>query len=249
VRRARDAHEAEFILERLFVQARKLLRHASAGRGNRAAPQQAASQYLDGEDSYSAAEFSQKERYMARAFERWPPHNVLDVGCNSGRFSLLAARHGARVLAIDRDEDAVGALWQSASGLNLGVLPLALDIGRPPGACGWQNAECPAFLDRARGKFDCVLMLALMHHLLVNERAPLAAIFQLASDLTTRLAIVEYIDPGDPLFKRIARGRDDLHRDVTPKSFEAAASRWFHILDANDVSPTRRIYILKRSEP
>jgi hypothetical protein len=60
---------------------------------------------------------------------------------------------------------------------------------------------------------------------------------------------VEYIDPGDPLFKRIARGRDDLHRDVTPKSFEAAASRWFHILDANDVSPTRRIYILKRSEP
>jgi SAM-dependent methyltransferase len=246
VRRARDAQEAEFILERLFARAGKLTQ-AGAPR-SRAAQNEEASRYLDGERSYSTEEFAQKERHMTTAFERWSPRNVLDIGCNSGRFSRLAARNGARVVAIDRDADAVGALWQSASEASLCILTLALDIGRPPGACGWRSGECTAFLDRARGRFDCVLMLALIHHLLVNERVPLEAIFELASELTTRLAIVEYIDPADPLFRRITRGRDALHRDVTRENFEAAACRWFHILDANDISPTRRIYILRRSE-
>jgi SAM-dependent methyltransferase len=252
VRHARDVEEAEFILRRLFARAKKLLGRESGARRKGANPQDAAAQYpaqyLDGDCSYSATEFAQKERFMATAFQRWTPRNVLDVGCHSGRFSLLAARNGARVVAIDRDSDAVGALWQSASDANSEVLPLALDIARPPGPCGWQNGECAGFLDRARGKFDCVLMLALIHHLLVNERVPLAAIFQLASELTTRLAIVEYIDAGDPQFLRIARGREALHHQVTRENFEAAASPWFLILDAGDVSPTRRIYILRRGE-
>jgi hypothetical protein len=160
----------------------------------------------------------------------------------------LAARSGARVVAIDRDEAAVDELWRSASQSSLGILPLVVDIGRPPGACGWQNQECAAFLDRARGSFDCVLMLALLHHLVVNERVPLAAILKLAAELTTCWAVVEYIDPQDANFQHTARGRDALHRDVTRESFEQAAGGWFQIVDAGDVSPTRRIYLLRKKE-
>jgi hypothetical protein len=89
-------------------------------------------------------------------------------------------------------------------------------------------------------------MLALLHHLLVNERVSFAGIFQLAADLTTRLAIIEYVDPADALFRRITRGREELHRDVTAEDFEAAACRWFQILEAHSVSATRRIYILRK---
>ena len=37
----------------------------------------------------------------------------------------------------------------------------------------------PSFLDRARGNFDAVLMLAVIHHMLVTERVPLADILNL----------------------------------------------------------------------
>ena len=243
VRHARDSEEAAFLLESLFARAGRLLRRA--GQVHR---RSAALRYMDSGHPYAAAELAEKERFVAAALERCAPRNVLDMGCNTGHFSRMAALRGARVVAIDRDEAVIDALWRSAGESTLGILPLVVDIGRPPGACGWQNGECAAFLDRARGSFDCVLMLALMHHLQVSERVPLAAILQLAAELTTRWAVVEYIDPKDSNFQQMARGREALHRDVTAGSFDSAAGRWFQIADTCAVSPTRRIYLLRKKE-
>ncbi len=243
VRHARDAEEAAFILERLFARTRRLLERTSMQRRS-----SEALRYMECGVSYDAKELAKKESFLAASFERWSPKAVLDVGCNTGHFSLLAAKSGARVVAIDYAADAAGWLWQSASAAGSRILPLVVDIGRPPGACGWQNGECAGFLERARGTFDCVLMLALMHHLLVNERVPMPAILQLAAELTTHLAMVEYIDPADLLFQRLARGRDGLHQNVSREAFEAAASCWFQILDFSDVSPTRRVYVLRKWE-
>lgn len=243
VRHARDADEAAYLLENLFARARRLLRRTARQRRG-----SAMLRYMDSGHPYAAAELAEKERFVASALERCAPRNVLDVGCNTGHFSRMAARHGARVVAIDRDDAVIDALWRSAKQAAPGILPLVVDIGRPPGACGWQNNECASFLDRARGSFDCVLMLALIHHLLVNERVPLGAILQLAAELTTRWAVVEYVDPQDINFQQIARGRDALHRDLTRESFELAAGHWFQIADTRDISPTRRIYVLRKRE-
>jgi hypothetical protein len=151
------------------------------------------------------------------------------------------------VVAIDRDPAAVGKLWESANEASADVLPLAIDIARPPGASGWANREHASFLERARGRFDCVLMLALLHHLIVNERAPLDSIFELVSHLTTRLAIVEYIDPADEQFQRILRGRDSLHRDLTRETFEQAALPYFRIVERCPVTATRTLYVFERA--
>jgi hypothetical protein len=90
-------------------------------------------------------------------------------------------------------------------------------------------------------------MLALVHHLIVNERVPLDSLFELIAELTVRLAVIEYIDPADAQFQRILRGRDALHRDLTAESFEAAAGRHFRIVDIHNVTPTRRIYTLEKA--
>jgi len=240
VARASDAGEADFLLGRLFRRANRLLRSAKIP-----ARESPATAYMEGGHSYSASQFADKEHVLSEMFQRFQPRSVLDIGCNTGHFSLLAARHGARVVALDHDPDAVDAVWTGARAQDLPVLPLVVDISRPPGACGWENRECASFLDRVRQNFDCVLMLALIHHLLVNERVPLDRIFDLLADLTTRLAVVEYVDPADSQFQRIARGRDALHRDLTRDAFEAAARRRFDVLEKRDVTPTRSIYILQ----
>jgi SAM-dependent methyltransferase len=183
------------------------------------------SAYMQNDCIYSPAEWVAKERAVATALERFQPKTVLDIGCNAGHFSRLAAQSGAAVVAIDRDPGVVGAVWNLARREGLAILPLVIDVARPPGACGWANSECSSFLDRARGNFDCVLMLALMHHLVVNERVPLNRIFELAAQLTRRWLLIEYVDPSDPQFRRIARGRDMLHRDSHTRRFRSRRLR------------------------
>ncbi len=238
--RARDAQEANFILERLFQRAIQLLHRISLRRRSTEALR-----YMESNPGYSAAEFAVKERFLSHVFERWRPVNVLDIGCNTGHFSLLAARAGARAVAIDRDAGAAGALWEEAKQRESAVLPLVVDIARPPGACGWANEECSSFLARARGRFDCVLLLALLHHLVVNERVPLSSILELVSELTTRFAVIEFVDADDPQFRVIARGREMLHGDWNRASFESAARRWFQIVDSQEITRTRSLYLLR----
>ena len=125
----------------------------------------------------------------------------------TGHFSVITARAGTSVVAIDQDPLVIGELWREAAEQELDILALVVDLTRPSPAVGWCNNESQSFLDRARTSFDAVLMLALVHHLMVSERIPLTQILSLAAELTTDLLIVEFVSPGDPMFRRLLRGR------------------------------------------
>jgi SAM-dependent methyltransferase len=238
-RRAKDPAEAKFLLDRVLRRARRALRAVAPK------PEKRVSSYEESGHNYTPAAWEKKERIVGTQAAHL--RVVLDVGCHTGRFSFLAARQGARVVALDRDPRAAGMVFQRAREEALDILPLVIDIARPPGATGWANQESSSFLDRARGKFDGVLALALVHHLLANEGVPLDAIFDLLAELTTGLAIVEYIDPGDIQFQRLMRGRESLFLYITREVFENAARRRFQIVESHDLIPTRAIYILQRA--
>jgi SAM-dependent methyltransferase len=194
--------------------------------------------------SYAPAEFAAKEKFVGAALGG--ATRVLDVGCNTGTFSLMAARGGAEVVAIDYDAAVVDRVWREASRERLNVLPLVVNLARPTPATGWRNGEAESFLERAAGRFDLVLMLAVIHHMLVTERVPLEEIMSLTAELTTCSAVVEYVDPADPMFRQIARGRDHLHADLNAAAFVRCAERWFAVEEALQVSPTRRLFRLQK---
>ncbi len=240
-RRARTPDEAKFVLSRTIGRAKRLL--ASARRRENGSRW---SSYMQTGLNYSAPEFAAKEAAVRATLERLRPATVLDVGCNTGHFSMLAASLGARVVALDNDASVVGSVWRRARDSKQPVLPLVVNIARPPGAVGWANSECASFLDRAAGRFACVLMLAVAHHLIVNERVPLALLFDFAARLTSGCLIIEYVDPADEQFRTLARGREALHADLNAASFEAAAREHFDVLDNTELTHTRRLYILRK---
>lgn len=240
-RRARDAGEAAFLRKRALQRGERLLR--------RAEPRPAvnsATRYSQSEHNYTPEEMAAKQVIVSRFLEETRPRSVLDIGCNTGHFSHLAAGLHCRVVAIDRDPHVIDHLWRSARHQHLDILPLVVDIARPPASSGWANAEFASFLDRAAGKFDCVLMLALVHHLLVSERVPLERICELLAKLTNDTAVIEYIDPADHQLERIARGRLALHQGLTQAAFEAAVQRHFRIVNVGATSPHRVIYCLRK---
>ena len=172
---------------------------------------------------------------------------MLDVGCNTGHFSRLAAAQGSRVVAIDQDAAVVGSLWRAAHREGLDILPLVVDLARPTPALGWRNAETPSFLERCRGAFDAVFMLALIHHLMVTDQIPLPEVLALAAQMTRRYLVIEYVAPDDPQFKRLCRGREALYRHLSAEFFESAASVSFRILRQLETgNHGRRLYLMEK---
>jgi SAM-dependent methyltransferase len=203
---------------------------------------------MQASESYSVEQRAEKVEFIRNAISAIRPRSVLDVGCNDGYYSAIFARAGAEVVAIDQDEAVLGMVWRMARRERLPILPLRVDLARPTPAAGWRNLECSSFLERATGAFDCVLMLAVLHHFLVTERIPVEQILALVSELSTRYAIIEYVDPSDPLFRRIARGRDHLHRELSATRFEAACRRHFRILRSVTLCGANRVlYLLERN--
>jgi SAM-dependent methyltransferase len=196
---------------------------------------------------YTKKQFATKQLFVDRVIREFRPCSILDVGCNTGFFSFLAAKSGARVVAIDSDPVVIGDVWRGARRDHLDVLPLIVDLARPTPAVGWRNRECSDFLERARDAFDAVLMLAVIHHMLVNERIPLVEIVDLAADLTRDLAVLEFVSPDDPMFKRLTRGRDELFTGLTTAVFESTCRRRFEIVRSQKIEHSdRHLYLLRK---
>ncbi|MGA9058307.1 MAG: class I SAM-dependent methyltransferase [Terriglobia bacterium] len=207
------------------------------------------SRYMEMSGSYNAGQFAIKERFLQQCLDEYAPKSVLDVGCNTGHFSLLAARTGARVVAIDYDPTVVGRVWCRAQAEDLDVLPMIVDLTRPTPGAGWQNREWPSFLDRARGAFDTVLMLAVVHHMCVTERVPLQQIVDLLAEVTSDLLVIEFVAPEDAMFRRLVRGREELYRGLNAAVFEDAFRQRFEIVRWQEVEGRERRLYLMRKKP
>lgn len=201
----------------------------------------------ESQNSYSPADSDMKDAFVRDALREYAPKTVLDVGCNTGRFGLMAARGGAKVVAIDIDPLVVGTLWRTAANERLDVLPLVVDVANPSPASGWRNAETVSFLERATGAFEATFMLAIVHHLVVTDRIPLQEIAGLAARLSMRLLLVEFVGREDPMFRLLCRGRLDLFQWYTRDAFESAFAEFFEIVRSVRLGETERVlYLLRR---
>jgi SAM-dependent methyltransferase len=203
------------------------------------------SEYPESADHYSEEDHQQKQGFVREALQRAQPRRALDLGANTGVYSRIAAETGAGVVAWDTDLEASARNWKLAAEKRLPIQPLLADPARPTPAAGWRNREWLSLLDRAQGRFDCVMMLGLIHHLLVTDQIPLPEVAGLLRDLTTRWAIVEWVPATDPRFAELVRGRDDLYRHLNEAEFLASIEPLFHIAVQQRLKNDRALFLLE----
>ncbi|NGX28324.1 MAG: Ribosomal protein L11 methyltransferase [Candidatus Anoxychlamydiales bacterium] len=233
---------AKFILKRLIKKTKKRL-NALKPKTNITSSW---SEYMDTQKHYDKKDFSIKESFISDVMERQNPKKVLDVGCNTGHFSIIAAKMGAKVISIDYDPVVIDLLYTIAKNENLNILPLVVNISKPTPSIGWKNLEYQSFLKRADNYAELTFMLALIHHLQVTDRIPLFEIAAIANTLTKDGLVIEYVDPKDPMFIKIVRGRENLHLDININSFKKTFEDFFSIEKEQKINETRSVFYMRK---
>lgn len=194
--------------------------------------------------SYEKSAEQFKKNLIREFLEKHRPRSVLDLGSNTGDYSFLAAATGARVISVDSDHDAVELLYRRLQETPADISPVVGDLTSPSPGLGFRNEERTAFLERAPS--DCVLALALLHHLLVSGNLPLAMIRDQLADLTRDLLVLEFVPPTDPMFARLTRHRTEKYESLTLEQVRASLAARFEVLDERALPESPRTLLFLR---
>jgi SAM-dependent methyltransferase len=201
------------------------------------------SPWLDYEEQcqYEPEALQHKNGLVEEALARAKPQMVWDLGCNVGRYSIMAAHYAQYVVAMDNDEAAVGALYERISSQHTNVLPLVVDLLNPSPSQGWAQKERQALGDRGAANF--ALCLALVHHLAISGNVPLRKIAEWLSTIA-EAGVVEFVPKSDPMVQGLLRTRKDVFSDYTQAAFEEALGKHFQITDVTRLPKSQRVLYL-----
>ena len=197
--------------------------------------------------SYDSTAEASKKAIVRDFLLQAKPASVLDIGCNTGDYSRIAAECGARVLATDFDVGAVEQMYRRLRQEPAAITPLVVDIANPSPGIGYLNGERHSFLERARP--DCVLALAVIHHLLVGANLPLAAIRDLFAALAPKHLVLEFVPTDDVMFRKLIEFRVNLFADVTLERCLEVFGEKFTLLRREPVQNSPRTLLLFAKRP
>ena len=199
------------------------------------------------DNSYSPAEAANKKRLVAEMIAEVKPGLVLDLGCNSGDYSVAALDAGAgRVVGFDVDFGALEAAYGRSRDQKLNFLPLYFDAANPVPDQGWAQQERAGFAGRAQG--DALLALALVHHLAIGRNIPLPRLVDWLIDRAPH-GIIEFVPKEDAMVQALLALREDIFPDYTADAFLAAVCARATVVSDDQVSQSGRRLVRYTRQP
>jgi len=198
--------------------------------------------------NYSDSSFEIKRRHIAAFLDDVDPREVWDLGANIGLFSRISSDRGLSTVAFDIDPSAVEINYRQIQKQNeTYLLPLLLDLTNPSPGLGWGSTERDALL--VRGPVDCIMALALIHHLSISNNIPFGWVASFFADLSSDSLIIEFVPKSDSQVQRLLRSREDIFIDYDREHFEQAFSEYFTIRRAEAIEGSERIlYLMKKNQ-
>ncbi len=145
--------------------------------------------------------WNSKQLSVFDILENSKPKTVLDIGANTGWFSILAEKLGSSVISLDIDESSIDLLYLKAKKEKLRILPLKVSFSElTKEVYSIYNSTIPLYMKATnRLKCDTVIALGITHHLTLGEGHCFSYVFDILARLTIEELIVEFIDLSDEL--------------------------------------------------
>lgn len=190
-------------------------------------------------NSYNQNYSQFKKDFVEKVIENIKPSLLFDLGCNTGDFSILAAKNSNYVIALDSDYQCIDRLYQRLKKSSIkNILPLVVDITNPSPNLGWKLSEFPSFFNRE--KPDVILCLALIHHLVLGKNIPLENSVEWLSQLAPNI-IFEFITKEDPKAEFLLKEKEDTYPDYNIKKLESCFQKYCSLKEKMVVSENKRI--------
>lgn len=151
--------------------------------------------------SYNKEDFMKKETIVRAVINKYQPKTILDVGSNTGFYSILGAKNGSKVVSVDSDEACISKLYMEVKRTGDCVLPLVIDILNPSPAFGWCCKQFPSAIDRL--KADMVFAFAIVHHLSITCRQGFKRILDTLDSFANNYVLLEFVSAKDPKVKSL----------------------------------------------
>ena len=209
---------------------------------------------FDFEDS---KDWNDKQISVRNIIRREKPTDILDLGCNTGWFSLLAAKNNCNVKAIDIDSVIVDHLYLQAKRNQLPIEPSVLDLETLAFFKGVRLSDkdlsvtCSRKLPETSYDADLVLALGLIHHLVLGLGYSLEGVMQLLSSLAREILVLEFVGLDDD---KIVSEQDffpAFHKTESSYSRENVINsglNYFHEVEVLPSNPnTREMLVFRRS--
>jgi ribosomal protein L11 methylase PrmA len=196
------------------------------------------------DNSYSEGDAQRKKAFVAEFVTAVQPQLLLDIGCNTGEYSEVAVRAGARsVVGLEADHGALDAAYERARARNLPVLPLFSDALNPTPAQGWAGRERPGLMERLHA--DAVMALAFIHHIAIANNVPLREVVDWIMDFG-QAGVIEFVPKSDPMVKRLLQLRRDIFEDYTEDAFLAHVKRRAEVVATLRLEQSDRLLVWYR---
>lgn len=194
--------------------------------------------------NYSDVAAQTKHELVHQFLEKAQPANVWDLGGNTGVYSRIATVMNIPTVCFDIDPAAVDFNYQQVRLNNETLLlPLLLDLTNPSPGLGWEGCERDSFAHR--GPVDCVMALALIHHLAISNNLPFDKIASFLCKLCRHL-IIEFVPKEDSQVQRLLRSREDIFSQYDQSFFEVAFSQYFELTCQETIQNSHRtLYLMK----
>lgn len=208
--------------------------------------------------------WKQKQTIVYNAMKKFNPNTVLDIGCNTGWFSHLAAKQGRSVVAFDIESDCIEMLYRQAKKDNLPIVPLAVNINQMMPdlyATPFQRhtlipGDEPIYqATEKRLHCDMVLALGLIHHMILGDNLSFDEVIKKLATLADKYLVVEFILLHDPMilqnqdehfFAAYQKNKSQFFW-YTPHQFAIELSKIFTIEDICwSVPETRLMFVCKK---
>ncbi len=199
--------------------------------------------YYEG-DSYQNEGFQSKREIVKEFLTIVNPKCVWDLGANTGEFSRIASQSGVLTISADSDPGVVEKNYlQSRRHKETNLHPLWSDLTNPSAGIGWANDERQTL--SARIKADCIMALALVHHIAISNNVPLGKIADYFASLAEWL-IIEFVPKSDQKVQTLLASRDDIFEQYSQNSFQAVFSEAYEIVRSTPIKCSDRIIYLMR---
>ncbi len=174
-------------------------------------------------------------------------NDLLDVACNRGIFSQFGNLLGFQVVAVDSDEGALEDLYRESKRCEMAITIVLNDAVAPVEAQGMLTNPLPTFVERMRA--DCVLCLALIHHLRFGlYRMTAGRQARLFSQYAKKWLILEYVPFSD---KHLQANYPDAEspEDYAKVNFLNSFAEYFELEETLGSRPSgRELWLLRRRD-